>query len=923
RLREALKDTNERGLTNVKLDREFVEAIVRSLDGTKEKAMDLKGQIDNMKRTSQQYLAGFSVAQTEYHKEVAARRDAEAEITRLRVQLSGQAARLTAMSAEHRRQEMMEQMSKDLSSNLGVLEKDLSKLKVERDMALAEVEELNATPNQPVAVNDAPSNMTRSLTARFDNLKSQYKKDLEPLKQQREALIREINELKEARDIFLEETTALNARNEELAELNSQIQRQIEATMNESSLAPDNASISTTAASTGDHLPSSSENGYTPTRPSKGMPMQNIFGGGAKGMKSSAASIATMGSGGAPSNSPSYSSVNTAISSVDEVEFGARVVTTTKGVYQHAKEILPEPAPAKGSKFKWFGGAAKKQKQKAHNFAAVNILRFARCEHCNDKMWGPQFRCQGCGITCHQRCQGMIQTACQQSTIREDAVIVDIAPLPPSLFGRDLVEQVKADARGSDRAIPVIVEKCIEAVETLAMDYEGIYRKTGGSGQSKIITQLFEKGNYDSFDLRDVDSFNDICSVTSVLKNYFRALPNPLLTYALHDAFVGAACIRDPTEKSSALATLVRQLPREHFHTLRALMLHLYKYGAILAVRVSHVLTQLYSIQRRSDENLMNARNLGVVFGPTLMRSNDPSKEFADMAGKALSVEWLVEHAPEVFQDLTFALKQSDKQTVPFNFPLNHHTVSFNIADHRSRIPSPTGSQAFTIIKCPTQQRRDIVPDSEAVEQPPARPHLPNPALSLLILKATLPVAGLAFDKVLRPENGRRFWYYLRLNPPDPDKIGDRHSGTGIIYVNDRNIAGDLVETINENPIRIGNDKIRVHFAEQDGYLSRAIPVNHSRPTISQEALRRKKDNQEALRHDVRILAVQFGIEGRDRMSFSIEWEGDYNPDAPLRRGQQQKVSKPKATLKFNEGREGENPRSLQIEITGHSESDM
>ncbi|KAG8982707.1 hypothetical protein FRB90_006621, partial [Tulasnella sp. 427] len=659
------------------------------------------------------------------------------------------------------------------------------------------------------------------------------------------------------------------------------------------------------------------------------MPMQNIFGGGAKGMKSSAASIATMGSGGAPSNSPSYSSVNTAISSVEEVEFGARVVTTTKGVYQHAKEILPEPAPAKGSKFKWFGGAAKKQKQKAHNFAAVNILRFARCEHCNDKMWGPQFRCQGCGITCHQRCQGMIQTACQQSTIREDAVIVDIAALPPSLFGRDLVEQVKADARGSDRAIPVIVEKCIEAVEALAVDYEGIYRKTGGSGQSKIITQLFEKGNYDSFDLRDVDSFNDICSVTSVLKNYFRALPNPLLTYALHDAFVGAACIRDPTEKSSALATLVRQLPREHFHTLRALMLH------------------LYNIQRRSDENLMNARNLGVVFGPTLMRSNDPSKEFADMAGKALSVEWLVEHAPEVFNDTqqftlalaeivykprsalthawrtSFALKQSDKQTVPFNFPLNHHTVLFNIADHRSRIPASTGSQAFTIIKCPAQQHRDIVPYSEVVEQPLAQPHLPHPALSLLTLKATSLVAGLAFDKVLRPENGRRFWYYLRLNPPDPDKVGDRNSGTGIIYVNDRNIAGDLVETINENPIMIGNDKIRVHFAEQDGYLSRAIPVNHFRPTISQEALRRKKDSQEALRHDVRVLAVQFGIEGRDRKSFSVEWEGDYNPDAPLRRGQQQKVSKPKATLKFNEGREGENPRSLQIEITGHSESNM
>lgn len=35
----------------------------------------------------------------------------------------------------------------------------------------------------------------------------------------------------------------------------------------------------------------------------------------------------------------------------------------------------------------------------------------------------------------------------------------------------------------------------------------------------------------------------------------------------------------------------------------------------------------------------------------TLMRSRDPSAEFSDMAGKALSVEWLVENAPLIFND--------------------------------------------------------------------------------------------------------------------------------------------------------------------------------------------------------------------------------------------------------------------------------
>jgi len=199
------------------------------------------------------------------------------------------------------------------------------------------------------------------------------------------------------------------------------------------------------------------------------------------------------------------------------------------------------------------------------------------------------------------------------------------------MFGRDLTEQVHADAKGGDRFIPVIVEKCIDAVETLAMDYEGIYRKSGGSSQSKAITQLFEKGNYAAFDLRDSDTFNDISSVTSVMKNYFRSLPNPLLTFDLHESFVKAAGYREQQAKAEALTTLTKQLPSEHFYTLGHLMLHLYR------------------VQKNAGVNLMTARNLGVVFGPTLMRSSDPSQEFTDMPGKTLAIEWLIENAPAVF----------------------------------------------------------------------------------------------------------------------------------------------------------------------------------------------------------------------------------------------------------------------------------
>ena len=169
----------------------------------------------------------------------------------------------------------------------------------------------------------------------------------------------------------------------------------------------------------------------------------------------------------------------------------------------------------------------------------------------------------------------------------------------PVIFGRELTEQVRADSKISDTMVPLIVERCIAAVDAtgksplsrmgqpiniitnsfrVALDYEGIYRKTGGSSQSKLITQLFERGDYAAFDLLDRDRFNDICSTTSVLKSYFRTLPNPLLTFVLHDEFIFASSIQDPVHRSTKYADLVKQLPTEHYYTLRMLMLHLNRF---------------------------------------------------------------------------------------------------------------------------------------------------------------------------------------------------------------------------------------------------------------------------------------------------------------------------------------------------------
>jgi Rho-type GTPase-activating protein 1/2 len=46
-------------------------------------------------------------------------------------------------------------------------------------------------------------------------------------------------------------------------------------------------------------------------------------------------------------------------------------------------------------------------------------------------------------------------------------LLIFIFSIAPSMFGRELGEQIRADAKGGERQVPVIVEKCIDAVETL------------------------------------------------------------------------------------------------------------------------------------------------------------------------------------------------------------------------------------------------------------------------------------------------------------------------------------------------------------------------------------------------------------------------------------------------------------------------
>jgi hypothetical protein len=58
---------------------------------------------------------------------------------------SAQSATIDAMVADHQKRDNLAKMEKDMLENLQILSRELSKLRAEREMTLAEVEELDAT----------------------------------------------------------------------------------------------------------------------------------------------------------------------------------------------------------------------------------------------------------------------------------------------------------------------------------------------------------------------------------------------------------------------------------------------------------------------------------------------------------------------------------------------------------------------------------------------------------------------------------------------------------------------------------------------------------------------------------------------------------------------------------------------------------
>ncbi|XP_042742289.1 oligophrenin-1 isoform X1 [Lagopus leucura] len=175
------------------------------------------------------------------------------------------------------------------------------------------------------------------------------------------------------------------------------------------------------------------------------------------------------------------------------------------------------------------------------------------------------------------------------------------------------------------------VRKCINAVETKGISTEGVYRTVGSNIQvQKLLNAFFDPKCPGDVDLQSSDW--DIKTITSSLKFYLRNLSEPVMTYKLHKELVLAAKSENLDYRLGAIHALVYKLPDKNREMLELLIRH------------------LVNVCEHSRENLMSPSNMGVIFGPTLMRAQeDTVAAMMNIKFQNIVVEILIEHFGKIY----------------------------------------------------------------------------------------------------------------------------------------------------------------------------------------------------------------------------------------------------------------------------------
>ncbi|XP_034541860.1 unconventional myosin-IXAa-like [Notolabrus celidotus] len=282
-------------------------------------------------------------------------------------------------------------------------------------------------------------------------------------------------------------------------------------------------------------------------------------------------------------------------------------------------EFMTEYKPMEGT----IGRAPKRERKKSrkketdiveehngHIFKSTQYSIPTYCEYCSSLIWMMDRACvcKLCRYACHRKCCSKMTTKCSKK-------------YDPELSSRQYGVELSR-LTSEERAVPQLVEKLINYIEMHGLYTEGIYRKSGSTNKIKEL----RLGLDTDVSIVSLDEYN-IHVIASVLKQWLRDLPSPLMTFELYEEFLRAMGQPDKREVIRGVYSVIDQLSRTHLSTLERLIFHLVR------------------IALQEETNRMSANALAIVFAPCILRcpdTIDPLQSVQDISKTTACVELII-----------------------------------------------------------------------------------------------------------------------------------------------------------------------------------------------------------------------------------------------------------------------------------------
>uniref|UniRef100_A0A8C3XJU2 Rho GTPase activating protein 45 n=1 Tax=Chelydra serpentina TaxID=8475 RepID=A0A8C3XJU2_CHESE len=306
----------------------------------------------------------------------------------------------------------------------------------------------------------------------------------------------------------------------------------------------------------------------------------------------------------------------------------------------------------------------------------------SKCRECNSYVYFQGAECEECYLACHKKCLETLAIQCGHKKLQGKL----------QLFGQDFTQT----SQNSSDGIPFIIKKCICEIEKRALKTKGIYRVNGVKTRVEKLCQAFENGK-ELVELSQASPHD----ISNVLKLYLRQLPEPIMPFRLYNELMGLAkeslqgggetktkagkggpeLVDKGAETDKMVVMLVtklkellKELPRENLATLQYIVQHLRR------------------IVEVEQDNKMTSSNLGIVFGPTLMRPRPTEatislSSLVDYPHQARIIEALIIFYSTIFENKAAQLLAgSDKHAEDAE---ERTRRSSQVGVPQSRVPSP------------------------------------------------------------------------------------------------------------------------------------------------------------------------------------------------------------------------------------------